>query len=447
VSRCIFYLYAKHSGLYKKSSLPPASKIIYTSPSDNFVGSYVQGFENMRTLFGNDDAIFDNLLMDCYVDPITNLINKPILIGKWGIGKSAITLHFIKDLTNLIDNVYQNKALWYIGEGSIDRARLATLNRKDELDFLGALESLWKIEIIRTECLLLSILYDHYKPLTGRHWEEINIIANDERSLGKAWERISEITSIIRGDRLTSSETNQTSLEKMLSADIMKSIVACLNDIKDKPIQPIIMIEPIDTPKSGLEDEGVAQKVVSSLLNVYYKNFLKFQEPTFWIRICIPWHRWKPSHSDLPQKLTSYTNCIKWNNRKLKDFINNRIKWEFNYVGRKTKNEDYWSQLFGNVINNDSFEKSVDEDSFSYVLRHTHHRPRDLQRMARQIVENQAAYSGSTADDVLYGRDGSRINQQIIKDSVKEVCDVKMRNEFFVEMERKYKKSRYSIYY
>jgi len=119
----------------------------------------------------------------------------------------------------------------------------------------------------------------------------------------------------------------------------------------------------------------------------------------------------------------------------------------FNYVGRKTKNEDYWSQLFGNVINNDSFEKSVDEDSFSYVLRHTHHRPRDLQRMARQIVENQAAYSGSTADDVLYGRDGSRINQQIIKDSVKEVCDVKMRNEFFVEMERKYKKSRYSIYY
>jgi len=233
----------------------------------------------------------------------------------------------------------------------------------------------------------------------------------------------------------------------MLSADIMKSIVACLNDIKDKPIQPIIMIEPIDTPKSGLEDEGVAQKVVSSLLNVYYKNFLKFQEPTFWIRICIPWHRWKPSHSDLPQKLTSYTNCIKWNNRKLKDFINNRIKWEFNYVGRKTKNEDYWSQLFGNVINNDSFEKSVDEDSFSYVLRHTHHRPRDLQRMARQIVENQAAYSGSTADDVLYGRDGSRINQQIIKDSVKEVCDVKMRNEFFVEMERKYKKSRYSIYY
>lgn len=391
----------------------------------------------MRVLFGNDDAIYDKLLRVCYVDPLTNLY-RPILIGRWGIGKSAITLHLIQNSIDFFDNALSQKGLWYIGEGSIDRAKLATLDRKDELELMGGLESLWKAEITRIECLMLSILYDHYKPLSGKHWETINAVANDERSLGKAWERVPEITSIIRGDKSASTVVDRATLEKIFSEEILNSIVDCLNDINGKPIQPIIMIEPIDTPKSGLEDDGIAQKVVSSLLNVYYKKLLKFQEPIFWIRICIPWHRWKPSHSDLPQKMSSYATFIKWSNRKLREFIDSRIKWEFDYVGRKGKGEDYWSQLFGSVITNDAFEKPVDEDCFSYILRHTHHRPRDLQRMARKIVENQADQSRVQPDDILYEKE--KITQQVIKESVKEVCSIKMENEFFVEMERRYKR-------
>jgi hypothetical protein len=258
----------------------------------------------MRVLFGNDDAIYDKLLRVCYVDPSTNIHNRPILIGRWGIGKSALTLHFIRNSIDFFDDAFSQKGLWYIGEGSIDRAKLAALDRKDELELMGNLESIWKTEITRIECLMLSILYDHYKPLSGEHWETINTVADDEGSLGKAWERVPEITSIIRGSKSASIVADLASSKEFFSEEILNSIVACLNDINGKPIQPIIMIEPIDTPKSGLEDEGVAQKVVSSLLNVYYTNFLKFQEPIFWIRICIPWHRWKPGHTDLPR------NCL-----------------------------------------------------------------------------------------------------------------------------------------
>jgi hypothetical protein len=123
----------------------------------------------------------------------------------------------------------------------------------------------------------------------------------------------------------------------------------------------------------------------------------------------------------------------------LREFIDSRIKWEFEHVGRKgKKGEDYWSQLFGFVVTNDAFEKSLDEESFSYILRHTHHRPRDLQRMVRTIVENQSAQSGVQPDDILSGRE--KITQQVIKESVKDVCSIKMEGEFFFEMERRYKR-------
>jgi hypothetical protein len=398
----------------------------------------------VRNIFGDDDALYDGLLNDCYVEQ-SNVYYRPILIGKWGIGKSAIALHCVKPLDDTIKKYTKSKKderMWYIGESTINRSRLTGIKSDNELALIGDLENLWKAEIIRTECILLATLYIHYNSPTGEHWDTVKRIASSEENLRTVWDRIPEVFSIITGRTSESVVTIQESLQEIVAGKALNAIETCLDDIANEPIQPILMIEPIDTPQSGLEnDEGIAQAVVTSLLNVYYREFLKSQSPTQWLRICIPWHRWKPDRLDYPQKIQSYTTDINWCTDKLREFINSRIQWEFKHIGRKPKSIDFWSQLFSNNITNGACTPEITEDCFLYFLRHTHHRPRDLQRMARLAVQNQASSSRISIDEVLFGKDGLKVNEKNIRNAIKETCELKMRNEFFNELRRKYSKT------
>ena len=72
-------------------------------------------------IFGNEDAKDDDLLRKCFVEP-SELLNRPIIVGRWGIGKTAVLFHqnaILEDTLNYIDP--ENKQLWYIGEHSIDK--------------------------------------------------------------------------------------------------------------------------------------------------------------------------------------------------------------------------------------------------------------------------------------------------------------------------------------
>lgn len=397
----------------------------------------------METLFGSDDALYDKLLKDCYVSQSIKFT--PIIIGRWGIGKSAVALHCTENLDTFLQNyTKKNDRLWYIGEDNINRSRLAEIVCDSELKLIGSIESLWKAEIIRTECILLSILHQHYGSPSGGHWDTVKRIAKVEKNLRPVWDRIPEVFSIVKGSAQDPVNKIQESLEEILSGNALSAIRSCLNEIAGESIQPIIVIEPIDTPNSGLEtdDEGMAQAVVTSLLNVFYRDFLRSQDPTNWLRICIPWHRWKPDRLDFPQKIDSYTTCISWNTPKLKEFIDTRIRWEFNRIGRKSKETtDYFSQLFPREIVNNDCNPEITEDCFLYILRHTHHRPRDLQRIVRKAVINQADTSRISYDEVLSGKDGMRVSSLNIKEAVREVCMKKMHDEFFNEMGRKYSKT------
>jgi len=396
----------------------------------------------IKTLFGADDALLDDLLKDCYINKSIQF--SPIIIGRWGIGKSAVALHCTENLDKIIQKLTKkDKRLWYIGENNINRSKLAEIKKDNELKLVGSIESLWKAEIIRTECILLATLHQYYGSPSGAHWDTVEGIANTEKNLRPMWDRIPEVFEIVFGSAHDPVIKIQQSLEDILSGKAFDAIVTCLNEIATESIQPIIVIEPIDTPNSGLEnDEGIAQAVVTSLLNVFYRDFLRSQEPTNWLRICIPWHRWKPDRLDFPQKIDSYTTCINWNTNKLKEFIDARIKWEFSRIGRKTKDTtDYFSQLFVKEIKNDACTPEIIEDSFLYILRHTHHRPRDLQRMVRHAVLKHAEINRISPDEVLSGKDGLRVTAQNIKESIREVCEKKMLDEFFNEMGRKYSKT------
>ena len=60
------------------------------------------------------------------------------------------------------------------------------------------------------------------------------------------------------------------------------------------------------------------------------------------------------------------------------------------------------------------------EDSFDYILRHTHHRARDVQKFARVCVETFAEEKNKSLDDVLHGRGGAKISQSCIRQVVRE---------------------------
>jgi hypothetical protein len=57
----------------------------------------------IKTLFGADDALLDDLLKDCYINKSIQF--SPIIIGRWGIGKSAVALHCTENLDRIIQKL------------------------------------------------------------------------------------------------------------------------------------------------------------------------------------------------------------------------------------------------------------------------------------------------------------------------------------------------------
>jgi len=402
-----------------------------------------------RALFGDDNAVADPLLADCYVEP-KQVSARPIVTGRWGIGKTAMLFHRNKELTQLlVNNDDKDKTLWYIGENAMDLSSLARLRLEfssDAESYKRALETLWKGEIVRTLSVLLYKLASYYGSPTGEHWNYITQIGKLESGELSIWRRIPDIVGIpnivgifIGADkgRMDALKSVQGALGKIFYGKTLEHLQACLRDIKGR-VKPVLVIEPVDTPLSALEGRGMAQPLITALLNVYCSNFIPSQDQLIDIQISIPWHRYRPKDLDFPNRFPQYVGRISWDEGSLKKFINRRIEWEFKWVGRGFAKGDVWYGLFADSVVNDHCEPGITEDSFRYILRHTHYRPRDFQRLARRAVEMQAWLSRLTTDEVLLGRGGTKVTAQAVREAVRESCPETMKLDFLPEVERKY---------
>ena len=359
---------------------------------------------NHRVLFGDEDAERDELLFDCEVKRTSIKENKPILKGKWGTGKSAILILHNKELElQLKDIDTSKKRIWYMDEKTLDIRSLLNLRKnlkEDPSSFNRALEGIWEAEIIRVYCELLNLLSFKFSNTSSSHWSYIKGIQAKNTLSTPIWGMLEDAF------RLMSKDTPKIihNLSAYFDKKTYENIQKCLNDIPDSENYMCIAIEPIDTPASEIEEKGLAQPLITALLNVYEKKFAPSINQKMRVRLSLPWHRYEPLKLDFPQKLEQYMGDISWTKEKLREFINKRIGWEFKKVNRQFKvkpNQDEFSILFEPQIRNQHCEPKVLENTFDYILRHTHHRARNLQRLIRRCVEEDADSKNKSLDDIL----------------------------------------------
>ena len=82
-------------------------------------------------VFGDENALNDLALYDCFVRPNDAVVDKPILLGEWGTGKSAVVLERNKKLVKRLEAIDPLlRHYWYITEPD--------LNPREILDILNA---------------------------------------------------------------------------------------------------------------------------------------------------------------------------------------------------------------------------------------------------------------------------------------------------------------------
>jgi hypothetical protein len=390
--------------------------------------------------FGDDNALHDILLKTCYVYHNIEMESKPILVGKWGAGKSAILVHSVGALSELLgEKAEEDSPIWYIGESSIEKDDLARIrqNSRDYESLKANFENIWRTEIIRRACILLDMLKPSYKYPEGSHWEYVSYISRIEFNKRPIWNRYS--LSLGKGN-------TDESLDAILHKKTLDSINKCNIDIKinNFDVKPMIIIEPIDTPTSPIENcelkynqIAIAEPLIYSLLNVY-SQFIKFQRPFNWLKICIPWHRFKLENLDLPDRIRPYYCVIKWDKERLYNFINQRIMYEFSQQKKTIKNVEPWNELFEDTIVHRNLKPKIREGSFDFFIRHTHYRPRELLRLVRFALERQAEKDGLSEENILSDPKSHRITEATMLESIQGYFDLNTTKLFLEEVKRKY---------
>lgn len=386
--------------------------------------------KSRQQIFGNENAEVDHLVLECYVDNISS--DSHIITGRWGVGKTAYLFHLTRDLADALGRVDPRKrSLWYVSEHDLDSDQiLEAYAELDDRKFARYLRLIWIAEIYRRACVVLSALSTHYGDVSNKeHWKEIRAVAASESAANSLWKQLPAALSLLR--LIDSNDQKgvlkiQSGVQEIFSERLQNNVQICLQDIRDEALYPLIAIEPIETPLSDLEENSLAQEVISQLLNVFQQEFQPSEQQLLDVYISVPWHRY--SHNDqvnLPQKIRQYVDHVVWDREKLLTFIERRIRWEFKRVGRAYSLREgyYWASLFEPYVNNDYCSTPYQENSFAYVLRHTNYRPRELQRVARGAVQRCSEKTGRSVDDILSGTGGLRVSGSHIKSAVLEYVE------------------------
>lgn len=382
-------------------------------------------------LFGSENAETDDLLDDCFVSLVTNVSERPILTGRWGTGKTALILSSNLILSNALRDAGANDRIWYLDEKTLNREALLELKGRfsDNRALRAALEDIWRAEILRIEAILLTSLHSKYSSPRGDHWDKVIKVGKQSSLTHPIWKQLGNVAKLVFGSenqRVEGFQGVTDAVRALFNDTLFHAIQQCLKDIEDDPIQPVVAIEPLETPTSAIEQEkGLAQLLITSLLNVFRDTFEPSSRQRVQLRISIPWHRFIKEELDFPQKLYQYVSSASWTAGKLRNFINRRIEWEFRRAGRHFTakgSNDAWAVLFEEMIKNDHCTSGIREDSFKYILRHTHRRPRDLQRLVRETVEYHVRSGQTSLDEFLLGRSGAKVSEKSIREAVRRTC-------------------------
>lgn len=382
-----------------------------------------------RQLFGNEHAAADDLLEECYVPPPNSALGSPILVGRWGTGKTGLLLHRNSALSSALREIDESiDRIWYIDETAV---QLQTLKRIEDLCASDVhmikriLEDAWKSEILRSVGTTLYHLHGIYGAPDGPHWSRIRRLQSTTADL-TIWDMIPNFFgSTFSKDKKDSFQELITQIQDVSSRQRFQDVQACLRDIRDHPVQPVVAIEPIETPDSEIENStDLAQMLVICLLNVFYKHFQPSYRQLVRVEVSIPWHRFIRDQVGEPQKITPFIGRFKWTPTSLRHFINKRIEWEFKRVRRAFTakgNLDAWSALFESTVRNTLTHTR--EDTFQYVLRHSQYRVRDILRITRTAVEFEAVKrEEANSDNVLIGRGGLKVSEKSLRAAVRRAC-------------------------
>ncbi len=395
-------------------------------------------------IFGNDNAESDSLLYECSIRRSPSAESKPILMGRWGTGKTALLLLRNKALQQQL--AYIDPRIdrdWLISEKALDIRSLHELRKdvggsSDELK--RALEELWKSEIVRIAGKLLTYLRPYYGNPQGKHWDAVSRLASAEIGNRPIWSHASAALRAILAHKLGSGTMRNAELnvQSLIDTATFDNVQQCLRDVSSNALQICVAIEPIETPTSALEeDNSLAQTLVTALLNCFRTHFEPSERQLLRLQLSIPWHRYDTQILDLPQKLDQYIARLKWNKAELRKFIVSRIEWELQRVGNLQSSKggsDAWDALFPAKVTNGHCDPAISEGSFSYIVRHTHHRARHLQSLARKVVDVQANISDCSEDDVLRGK--YRITVEAVRSAVKQSAFLAT-DELLTEAQRK----------
>ena len=106
----------------------------------------------------------------------------------------------------------------------------------------------------------------------------------------------------------------QKELGELFNIAVERAVQNCLHDIVDESIQPVIAIEPIETPVSELESNSLAQEIIGELVNTFQQHFQIGEDQLLEVVISIPWHRFTHQKNvNLPQKIRQYVEYASWN--------------------------------------------------------------------------------------------------------------------------------------
>jgi hypothetical protein len=381
----------------------------------------------MNEIFGTPNAESDPLLEECFVGSQEDFGRKPILTGRWGTGKTATLFHRNIRLRHKLKEYGCKRKQWYINESSFDIEQILALRKHygDEKYVLElSLKKLWRAEITRAILAQLSVLWEYYGKPEGAHWVFSRGFSKTEKYVRPLWGNLADILHIISGSTSGQSSIDNTkpSIEALFNNVAYEYMQECLEDIQGHDLQPAVAIEPIETPDSPLEKQaGIAQITINALLDTYQSSFEITDEQRANVMISIPWHRYRSDQLVFPHKMRDYIRSVTWEESSLREFINERIEWQFNKANRaySTKVVDAWDILFGKSIKNEYCYNSYIENSFQYILRHSHYRARDIQRIARKIIEEACRVNKITPHELFRGKSIREIPFEIIRETIR----------------------------
>ncbi len=357
-------------------------------------------------LLGPDGAQDDPNLFEYFLEE-QNIFSKPILVGRWGTGKTSLLLRRTKALALVLaDTQAGRNAPWYIEESDLNVIdiidQFEESNSKTKVRKIFT--EIWETEIyVRVISILLSLKEVYGEVLVRDCWKSIARKNIHEQLPNGVWKNAKLILGVLSSDKRYEklmSELIKT-YEDVRSEETINAIYECCEELLDRKLHlPVISIEPIETPSSNADDsEGLADDLVSALLDCWYSNFRKEKRGNLIeVNISIPWHRFNPRKTTYPNRVIRNVDQVTWKKERLKKFIEERLTWQYQEFRRDTNSPSTlakcrWNDFFSDTVFNKVCKNKIEatEQSFDYFTRHSSWRARDLLVLTREAIQDYCA--------------------------------------------------------